>query len=282
MWDIDFITEDDFRTHVLNTVKEYEYALRSAVNLSKFNENRIDPIKFMFDKNAYGISWKELIDKEIARQKDKTVNNAIGYFHQKIFHYFCRREGCTIEVPENGVPVFPDHGGKPGWDVGFENEDGIFINGQTCVHRIYAEVKNKFNTMNKNSSKETYKLMERQIESDEDSACFLVEAIARDAQDVPWEKKGCTRNKRIRRVSIDKFYGYVTGDAHAFMKICMKLPGVIQDIVREHPINPNELIQNTVYTELESLPPYQDNEEDVNMHIIRAIYSLAFGSYAGF
>ena len=281
MWDIDFISEDDFRAHVSNTIEEYKRALRSAVDLKEFNKNIIDPIKFVFDKALYGASWQEMIAREIVRQKDKTINNSIGYFHQKIFQYI-HRDGCTIVVPENGMAVFSDHGGKAGWDIAFENEDGIFIDDRTSVRRIYAEMKNKHNTMNSSGATRTHGKMQRQIVDDDDCACFLVEVIAKESQNESWvvARNINNANKRIRRASIDEFYGIVTGESDAFMKICMKLPDAIQDIIRESPINPNELIQDTVYAELERLVPYRDNDENARM--IRAMYTLAFSTYKGF
>ena len=117
MWDLDFISESDFRTHVKNTIDEYKRTLQTSVSLEQFNKNIVDPVKFAFDKAIYGLSWHDLIKKEILRQKDKTINNSIGYFHQKIFQYI-HREGCTIIVPENGSSAFSDKGGQSGWDVG--------------------------------------------------------------------------------------------------------------------------------------------------------------------
>lgn len=280
MWDIDFISESDFRTHVQNTVIEYENALRSAMDLKEFNRNVIDPIKFVFDQAIYGVSWEKIIANEIVRQKDKTINNSIGYFHQKIFQYIIHREGCEIEVPENGKPVFPDDGGMSGWDVAFKNENGIFIDGRTSVCRIYAEVKNKHNTMNGSSSARTFKKMQEQIVNDDDCACCLVEAVAKKSRNDVWKKKGCRQNKLIRHLSIDEFYGIVTGDAHGFEKICMRLPGVIQDVIRENPINPIDIVPDNVYNEINELVNFRDPDEQ--MRFVRAIYSLAFGSYAGF
>lgn len=281
MWEIEFISEHDFRTHVRNTIEEYKRALRSSVDLKEFNKNIIDPIKFVFDKALYGVSWRDMVAKEIVRQKDKTINNSIGYFHQKIFQYI-HRDGCTIIVPENGTSAFPDHGGREGWDVAFENEAGIFIDDRTSVRRIYAEMKNKHNTMNSSGTVRTHGKMQKQIVSDDDCACFLVEVIAKESQNKSWivDQSQNKANKRIRRVSIDEFYGIVTGDAHGFMKICMRLPGVIRDIIRENPINPDDLVQDTVYNELDKGGVYRDDDDDMRM--TRALYSLAFKTYKGF
>ena len=48
------------------------------------------------------------------------------------------------------------------------------------VHTIYVEMKNKHNTMNSASSAKTYIKMQGQILEDDDCACLLVEAIAKN------------------------------------------------------------------------------------------------------
>ena len=84
MWDLSFISEDDFTYHVKSTIEKYGEKLQ-PYNLKKFNKNIIDPVKMIFDKIVYGISWEEIIGNEIFRQRDKANNNDIGYFHQRIF-----------------------------------------------------------------------------------------------------------------------------------------------------------------------------------------------------
>ena len=82
MWDLDFITEENFKKHVRETIKTYGEKLESY-NLKKFNKNIIDPIKMIFDKNVYGANWEEIISNEIFRQRDKANNNDIGYYFYK-------------------------------------------------------------------------------------------------------------------------------------------------------------------------------------------------------
>ena len=279
MWDLDFISETDFRTHVKNTIDEYKRTLQTSVSLEQFNKNIVDPVKFAFDKAIYGLSWHDLIKKEILRQKDKTINNSIGYFHQKIFQYI-HREGCTIIVPENGSSAFSDKGGQSGWDVAFENDARIFIDNQTSVSRIYVEVKNKHNTMNSSASSKTFKKMQQQIVADDDCACFLVEAIAKHYQNINWVVGSANPNRRIRRVSIDEFYGIVTNDSHAFFKICMALPKIIRDVVGTETINPYTISQDAVYNDLEQMTLNSNRDEDLRMAL--AMYMLGFGSYLGF
>ena len=219
-WRLAFISEKDFIAHVTATIKKYGEKLESF-NLERFNKNLIDPIKLIFDKTVYQSSWEEIIGNEIFRQRDKSNNNDIGYFHQRIFQYI---DKC--HVPNNGT--------EGGWDVIYENADGIKLPDGDIVHKIYVEMKNKHNTMNSASASKTYIKMQNQLLKDDDCACFLVEAIAKESQNIKWsttvdgEK---VSHKRIRRVSIDQFYALVTGIETAFYDMCMALPSVIESVV---------------------------------------------------
>jgi len=109
MWSLSFISESDFRKHTEATIRQYGEKLEKY-DLKKFNKNIIDPIKLIFDKTVYGFSWEEIIKNEIFRQRDKSNNNDIGYFHQRIFQYI-----SDCEVPTSG------------WDVIFSKQNGISL-----------------------------------------------------------------------------------------------------------------------------------------------------------
>ena len=87
VWNLDFISEEDFKKHVRATIMKYGEKLESY-DLKRFNSNLIDPIKLIFDKSVYRTSWEEIVNNEIFRQRDKSNNNDIGYFHQNIFSYY--------------------------------------------------------------------------------------------------------------------------------------------------------------------------------------------------
>ena len=56
MWDIDFISKDNFRKHVKETIEKYGEKLK-PVDLKQFNKNIVDPVKMLFHKNVYGSTW---------------------------------------------------------------------------------------------------------------------------------------------------------------------------------------------------------------------------------
>ena len=263
-WDLEFISEENFKKHVRATIMKYGEKLESY-DLKRFNSNLIDPIKLIFDKSVYRVGWEEIVNNEIFRQRDKSNNNDIGYFHQNIFSYFA---GC--EVPQTG------------WDVIYKNPDGIKMPEGDVVHTIYVEMKNKHNTMNSASSAKTYIKMQGQILEDDDCACFLVEAIAKKSQNVKWTTKVDGKNvqhRLIRRVSMDQFYTILTGDSQAFYKMCMALPGVVNTVVNEE--GGVSVPQDTVISELREIAAKYPGRTEV-MAMAVAVYALGFGTYAGF
>lgn len=259
MGKLGFISDRDFKEHVKLTIKHYGEKL-APYNLKKFNQNIIDPIKLIFDKTVYGFTWEEIIKNEVFRQRDKSNNNDIGYFHQRMFQYI---SGCT--VPQTG------------WDVVFAQEGGTNLPNGDKVQTVFVEMKNKHNTMNAASSGKTYMKMQGQLLSDDDCACFLVEVIAKKSQNITWEVTvdgEKHRHKRIRRVSMDDFYGIVTGQKDAFYQMCIALPFVIEEVIAEKGI---ALInQDTVLKELYEL----SGNESGSMAL--ALYMLGFSTYEGF
>lgn len=69
---------------------------------------------------------------------------------------------------------------------------------------------------------------------------------------------------------MDKFYEIVTGDKEAFYKICMELPKLIDEIIKE-----NKELQVGLDTVVDEL-------REKNSDLLKALYLLAFKEYAGF
>lgn len=267
-WKLNFISEDDFTKHVAATIAQYDKKLL-PIDIEKFNSNIVDPVKMIFDKNVYQYSWEELIGNEIFRQRDKSANNDIGYFHQRIFQYI---DNCRV----------PDNGKEGGWDVIFHTEEGIDLPDGDRVRTIYVEMKNKHNTMNSSSAGKTYIKMQNQLLQNDDCACFLVEAIAKKSQNVKWTTTvngSSVSHKRIRRVSMDQFYALVTGCDTAFYDMCMELPNTISKVVST---DKNIAIpHDTVIDELKEIADKLDFENE-ELAMAMAVYMLGFSTYQGF
>lgn len=235
-----FISDENLYKHVKETVTKYKFTL----NLKEFNKNIIDPIKLTFDASVYGKTIEETIEAEVIRQMDKSNTNHIGYFHQNIFKYL----GGGWSVPTEGFDVI--------------NED----------QNVFVEMKNKHNTMNSSSAQKTYTKMQSKLLRNDKAVCLLVEVMAKKSQDVSWSislDKEKISHKNIRRVSIDKFYERVTGEATAFKQLCDVLPSVIKDVISDLGIG---TVQNTVFAELQEIAP----------DTLESLYLLAFSKYEGF
>ena len=242
---LDFISDEDLENHIKETLDEYRETLK-AINLEKFNENIIDPIKLTFDSIVYNKKIKTILNEEIAKQRDKSNTNAIGYFHQKIFKYI---KYC--EVPPKGFDI-------------------IFNDGK---QKYYVELKNKHNTMNKGGADSVYINLQNQALKEPDCICALVEVIAKNSQNIKWQRTlngKKVENERIRRISIDKFYEIVTGEKDAFAKLCKILPDIITKIVNKTIADKRE--KDTVFKELK--------QKDKNL--LKSLYLLAFKTYEGF
>jgi hypothetical protein len=259
MWQLPFISEQDFIKHVQLTISQYGEKL-VPYNLESFNSNIVDPIKLIFDKMVYNFSWEEIIKNEIFRQRDKSNNNDIGYFHQRLFQYI---KGCSVPAT--------------GWDVIYKKDTGIELPDGDKVQTVYVEMKNKHNTMNSAAAGKTYIKMQGQLLADDDCACFLVEAIAKKSQNVAWAVTVDNikqNHKRIRRVSIDEFYALVTGQQDAFCQMCMALPDVIESVVKSFAATSTP--KDMVYSELKSVADSNGGS------FALALYLLGFNGYLGF
>ena len=239
-YNLGFISDSEIYEHIKKTVLQY----KTVIDLEEFNKNLIDPIKLTFDAKVYGKTFEDIIESECIRQIDKANTNHIGYFHQNLFNY----AGNGWYVPAKGFDVVNDQ------------------------RKIYVEMKNKHNTMNSSSGQATYMKMQKQLLADNNSTCMLVEAIAKQSQNIVWKATlngEKYENAKIRRVSMDKFYEIVFGDKDAFAKLCKALPDILDDVINE---THKGVIQNTVYKELEKY----------SSDTFRSLYLLAFKTYEGF
>ena len=80
---VDFISDEHFLDCVANLHKAY---LKAKNNITKknFYTNKVDTIKLTFDAKFNDIDEESLIQAEILRQIDKSINNSIGTFHEQI------------------------------------------------------------------------------------------------------------------------------------------------------------------------------------------------------
>lgn len=218
------------------------------------NKNVLDPFKFQFDSMfLYGDDVKTTLNNEILRQNDKTISNAIGAFHQ------------ALAGSINGFVETPD------LTCDIKKEDNT----------IFAEVKNKHNTMNSRSQEAVFTSLKSMAVAFPTATCYLIEIVSKKSQNEVWEPTiNLTKQShpRIRKVSIDKFYEVATGDSLAFKKLCDVLPEAVRDFLTTN--SKSSSLQSSegskAYNELEVLA---SNEE---RSMIDSIFKTSFGSYLGF
>lgn len=235
-----FISDDLIFNHVKETVMKYRF----EIDLSKFCENLLDPIKLTFDTKVYRHSMETVLHNEILRQIDKSNTNHIGYFNQNIFRYLSPDWTC----PETGYDI---------------------INKKM---KIFVEMKNKHNTMNSSSSQKTYMRMQNTLLHTPKAQCLLVEVIASNSQNIIWKMSldgESFSDARIRRMSIDKFYELVTGDKLAFKNLCEALPKILDDVVASLKASTES---NSVIQELKA----------IDKNLLKSVYLLSFKKYEGF
>lgn len=80
---VNFITDKHLLSCIGNLHNAY---IRAKNNITKknFYSNKVDTIKLTFDAKFNDIDEENLIQSEILRQIDKSINNSIGTFHEQI------------------------------------------------------------------------------------------------------------------------------------------------------------------------------------------------------
>jgi len=178
------------------------------------NKNTLDCFGSLIDSAAQQITISEWKQQEKSRQIQKTKQNAIGNMHERIL--------STID----GVEQLP---------VG--NVCDI-----RCVRRkIFAEVKNKWNTTKGNHKVQIYNDMSTLIERSNGYTGYYVEILPKNGKSYnePFtpsnnltHEKSLERND-IRRIDGRTFYGLLTGNENALDELYMMMPRLIAEILNE-------------------------------------------------
>jgi len=210
---VNFISDEHFLTCIGNLHDAY---LRAKNNISKkrFYANKIDTIKLTFDAKFNDINEDDLIQSEILRQIDKSINNSIGTFHEQIL------------------------GGIKGYEIG--NLSGFDI--KASDDTLFADIKNKHNTMNSSSAEALFQKLARYADDYKQAKCYWVQILAKSSFEEHW--KGDINGKeyshsRVFKISGDRFYALVSGKEDALFQLYKALPIAIQDYLKsieEHKI----------------------------------------------
>ncbi|TDE52896.1 Eco47II family restriction endonuclease [Flavobacterium sp. GT3P67] len=200
---VDFISDEHFLDCVSNLHKAY---LKAKNNITKknFYSNKVDTIKLTFDSTFNEIDEESLIQAEILRQIDKSINNSIGTFHEQIL------------------------GGIEGFQIGKFSGFDIKANNDT----MFAEIKNKHNTMSSGLAEAVFQKLARFADDNKKANCYLVQILAKKSFNQKWE--GIINGKeyshsRVFKISGDKFYALLSGEEDALLKLYKNIPIVVKD-----------------------------------------------------
>lgn len=203
---VKFITDEHLLECIDNLYKSY---LKAKNNLSKksFYANKVDTIKLTFDAKFNNISEEDLIQSEILRQIDKSINNSIGTFHEQIL------------------------GGINGYIIGDFSGFDIKAKDET----LFADIKNKHNTMNSSSAEALFQKLSRYADTYKRSKCYWVQILAKSSFNEEWagEINGKEySHSRVFKISGDQFYALLSGQEDALFQLYNALPKAIDDYLK--------------------------------------------------
>jgi hypothetical protein len=200
---VNFIS-DDYLLKCIETLHHSYLKAKEKISKNKFYQNKIDTIKLTFDTKFNAIDEEKIIETEILRQIDKSINNSIGTFHEQIL------------------------GGIAGYELG--NLSGFDIKAKD--ETLFADIKNKHNTMNSSSSEALFQKLARYADDYKQAKCYWVQILAKGSFCEHW--KGEINGKeyshsRVFKISGDQFYALLTGEQNAFFELYKALPNAIDD-----------------------------------------------------
>ena len=203
---VPFISDNHLLLCVGNLHKSYLKA-KNNIDKKNFYSNKVDTIKLTFDAKFNSIDEESLIQAEILRQIDKSINNSIGTFHEQIL------------------------GGIKGFKVG--NLSGFDIKAEDDT--LFADIKNKHNTMNSSSAEALFQKLARYANDYKKAKCYWVQILAKGSFCDLWsgEINGKEYNhSRVFKISGDQFYSLISGQEDALFKLYKTLPLAINDYLK--------------------------------------------------
>lgn len=228
---LSWISDEDLSDHVQYLLDRAEAALQSSQRT--FHRNVIDPFSALFQMYGFDIDHEVWLKSEETRQSQKTLQNHIGTFHQKIL------------------------GSIEGWDdLGI----GGFMDVKSDSKQIIAEVKNKHNTVTGSALVDVYKnledlVMPRASIYNGFTAYFVNIIPARpERTNIPFmtSNRGTgartSSNELIRRIDGASFYHMVTGQENALKILFEVLPNVINDLCGKEMEEDNKLALTELFT----------------------------------
>lgn len=246
---VEFISDK----HLLNCIDNLHNSyIKAKQNISKktFYKNKVDTIKLTFDSMFNGISEENIIETEILRQIDKSINNAIGTFHEEVL------------------------GGIQGYEIGALSGFDIKATDNT----LFADIKNKHNTMNSSAAESLFQKLARYADDYKQANCYWVQILAKGSFNERWtgEINGKEySHSRVYKISGDQFYALLTKDDNSFYNLYKALPHAIADYLES-------LDKKSGTQENSALSEIQESTEETNRSVFDQITFENYSYYLGF
>ena len=234
---VTFVSDEIFLEEVGKVVDAYatdEDLSKSPWEVLSNSRETIDQFKTLFDIYSNRFSLDDWINFEIPRQHDKTASNRVGDFHQNLLG---RVDGW----------VNLGRGDHSGMDLKKEDDS------------IWIELKNKYNTMNSSSLRDTRFKCEELAEKYPNAKIYWAYIVSQNYEsfDKTWvyrdNKENVVHeiNDNIRNIAGKDVYTLVTGDETAFEQLFDALPNAINDIKKsKHILTPKDQVVFEKYKQL--------------------------------
>lgn len=209
---LSWISDDDLAMEVRHLLVVADNATQKT---QAFEKNVIDPFSSIFEMAGFGVGFNDWVKNESMRQAQKSLQNHVGAFHQRIL------------------------GKVNGWQDLRTGSEADLINDQK---KIIAEVKNKYNTVSGSKLADQYRSLEMLVQQKASKfyqyTSYFVNIIPKDKLRynrpfVPSDKaqgKKCPTNDLIREIDGASFYHLVTGEKYALRELFIALPKVVKEI----------------------------------------------------
>jgi len=209
-----WITDENLNKSVNYLLKKAKEASDNAKMPKNFGKNVIDPFSALFEISGFQMDYESWYKSETARQAQKTLQNHLGDFHQRIL------------------------GNVEGWS---DMKTGGVIDLLSHDTKVIAEVKNKHNTVSGGRLADTYKslcdlVMPKNSIYKGYTAYFVAivpkKSFRYNKEFTPSDnKKGerCAINESVREIDGASFYHLVTGVENALEELFNVLPEVVNE-----------------------------------------------------
>lgn len=246
---VNFISDEHLLKCIENLHSSYVKA-KEKISKKKFYNNKIDTIKLTFDTKFNNIDQESIIETEILRQIDKSINNSIGTFHEQVL---------------GGIKGY-EMGKLSGFDIKAENDT------------LFADIKNKHNTMNSSAAEALFQKLARYADDYKQAKCYWVQILAKGSFIEHWT--GDINGKeyshsRVFKISGDQFYTLLSGNENALYELYKALPTAIDDFLKTVDKKQNKSINS-------ALSEIKDETEQSKRSILDQITFENYSYYLGF